>query len=78
LRGGDGPSAQEAKKQYPELFKDPFDPSSTFLGLPLRPLAGEGLHLTEKQFDDYKADILVFWNELTAALAVIFCETSKS
>jgi hypothetical protein len=70
---GDGRSANEARAQFPDLFKDPNDPFPISHGLPLRPLAGEGLRLTGEQFDRYIACIEEFWQELTAALLPIFC-----
>jgi len=54
IKHGDGGSADQLKKQHPALFTDPQDPTGVLHGLPMRPLVGQGLPLTEDHFTTYK------------------------
>jgi hypothetical protein len=73
IKHGDGGSAEELKLLNPDLFRDPLDPFPHIPNVPLRPLVGEGLRLTEDHFNSYKACIEKFWDELTDTLLPIYC-----
>lgn len=78
VKHGDGRSSEELKLLNPDLFRDLLDPFPHISTLPLRPLAGEGLRLTEDHFKIYKTCIEQFWDELVNALLPIFCPPSNS
>jgi len=61
-----GGSLEKLKGINPNLFKDP--QSGMVSRLPVRPLVGEGLRLTDVHFDTYKNCIDHFWQELRAEL----------
>ena len=73
VKHGDGRSSEELKLLNPDLFRDPLDPFPHISTLPLRPLVGEGLRLTEDHFEIYKTSIEQFWDELINALLPVFC-----
>lgn len=78
VKHGDGRSSEELKLLNPDLFRDPLDPFPHISTLPLRPLVGEGLRLTEDHFKKYKSCLEQFWDELTAALLPVFCPPSTN
>lgn len=78
IKHGDGGSSEELKLLNPNLFQNPLDPFLHIPNVPLRPLVGEGIRLNEDHFNDYKACIVQFLDELTVALLPVFCPSSKN
>ena len=78
VKHGGGGSANKLKPLNPDLFKNSPDPLPRFGNLPLRPLVGEGLRLTEDHFKTYHNCVQQFWDELTAALLPVFCPSPRT
>ena len=75
VKHGDGKSAEDLRQIMPHLFErfpSLIDPAFA-VQLPLRPLVGEGIYLTEDHFNTYKKCLDEFWTELADALASVFC-----
>jgi hypothetical protein len=72
VKHGDGCSAKKLKRHRPKLFEDPLDlPEFAFSSSPpIRPLVGEGMWLTEHDFNDYANALRGFWHELETHLPV--------
>ena len=68
VKHGDGFSASELLSRAPHLFEEHIVDGSS---LPLRPLFGEGLRLTEAHFSSYKNSLEAFWHELATTLVPI-------
>ena len=61
VKHGDGGSASKLRTLRPDLFEES--------SLPLRPLIGDGVKLTENHFTEYKTVVESFWREVANALA---------
>ena len=72
VKHGDGVSAEKLKGRRPELFESPLDLPrfASASSPPIRPLVGEGMWLTEDDFNDYANTLKGFWHELEPHLPV--------
>ena len=73
VKHGDGAAAIELKKRRPDLFETQEHPFflGTILPTPIRPLVGDGVILTEQDFDRYATAVRQFWEETVSALLPI-------
>jgi hypothetical protein len=72
VKHGDGPSSEKLRALRADLFSPLKDFALQGSSLPIRPLVGEGLYLTEGQFAEFKASIEDFWTQLIATLLPVF------
>ena len=73
VKHGEGRSAEQLKKSNPELFgrQQPSGLRGIPSPLPAMPLIGQGLQLTEEDFERYRAALMQFWDELAEALVPV-------
>lgn len=73
VKHGEGNSAADLKKVRPELF--PVNEHPLFPGyvpqIPIRPMVGHGVTLSDVDFDRYKAGVEAFWEEVVSGLLPI-------
>ena len=73
VKHADGESAEELKELRPHMFKHPdsmpsIQMSAKFIGPVYLPLFGEGLYITQDEFDSYFITVKEFWNDLSTDL----------
>ncbi len=73
VKHADGESAEELKELRPDMFKHPdsmlsIQMSAKLVGPVYLPLFGEGLYITQDEFDSYVITVKEFWNDLSTDL----------